>query len=519
MISATSQTSSLPLSQLPSKTELREEVRRENARRSLLDFACYIDPLYYPDPVHILIADALDKVVSGEIKRLMIFAPPQHGKSRLTSEMLPAYWFGRRPNDSVIISSYGAALADDKSKKARGIVESQEYQELFGDRPKAAAVRTKRDSRAVDHWAIEKPYRGELRAAGVDGPVTGHGALLGIIDDPFENWKTAQSPTMRLNAREWYRTTFRTRIREGGAIVLIMTRWHEHDLAGYLLKEQAGEWVVLRLPAIAETQEERDSNNRFLGLAEGLGDPLGRLAGEPLAPHRFSKEALLELQRDVGGMAWGAEYQGVPRAPEGNRFKRKWFEENIVGAAPRQAKRVRYWDKAGTKDGGAYTAGVLLAETDEFTYIEDVVRGQWSAAERERIIKDTAEADAARYNNEVKIYVEQEPGSGGKESAESTIQNLKGYPVYKDIPSGDKDVRLEPFAVQAENLNIRMVRGAWNYEYVEEFVTIPNSTYRDQSDATGAGFNMLHAKPKQEAPRQVPVSGLWRPDERKATPG
>jgi len=264
----------------------------------------------------------------------MIFAPPQHGKSELASVRLPAFWLGHRPNEPVILASYGASLAENKSRQAREIVESAEYQELF------PGITTRRDSRAVNHWQLAAPHRGSMLAVGVGGPITGHGAMLGIIDDPFENWEQAQSQTIRDKVWEWWRTTFRTRIWEGGAIVLIMTRWHEDDLAGRLLQEQADRWVVLRLPALAETQEERDENDRRLGLPTGQPDPLGREPGEPLCPKRFSRSALEELRRDVGPVAWAAEYQGVPRAPEGNRFKRHWFP--IVDAAPAMARRVRY---------------------------------------------------------------------------------------------------------------------------------------------------------------------------------
>ena len=177
--------------------------------------------------------------------------------------------------------------------------------------------------------------------------------------DPFESWEHAQSEAVRRKTAEWYHNTFRPRVWEKGCIILIMTRWHEDDLAGRLLAEQAGEWTVLRLPALAETQEERDENNRRLHQPQGIPDPLGREPGQPLCPSRYSKPALLALQTDVGSLGWTAEYQGVPRNAEGNRFKRPWFP--IVDAIPATIKkRVRYWDKAATENGGCYTAGVLM---------------------------------------------------------------------------------------------------------------------------------------------------------------
>ncbi len=485
---------------LISRQEAAQELyRRKQARKGLLAFTRYTYPEYTPDPAHELIASTLDRVLIGEITRLMIIAPPQIGKSELTSVRFPARWLGERPNDPIILSSYAASLAESKSRQVRSIIESNAYKRLYGGyaHRNTPPIETRRDSRAVNHFYLNDPYRGSMLAVGVGGPITGHGAMLGIIDDPLENWEQAQSRTYRTRAWDWYRTTFRTRIWEGGAIILIMTRWHQNDLAGMLLAEQAEDWVVLRLPAIAETQEERDANNVYLGLKTGESDPLGREAGQPLTPSRFSINALEELKRDVGTLAWTAEYQGVPRSAEGNRFKRQWFE--IVETAPIHAKRVRYWDKAGTAhaDGkGAATAGVLIAITDDgMIYIEDVVRGWYSALEREQVIKQTAELDAQKYGTgKVRIFLEQEPGSGGKESAEATIRNLRGHSVYADRPTGDKDTRLEPFAAQTEAGNVKLVRGKWNHDYIEEMIAIPNGMYRDQADATAGAFNKLAEK-------------------------
>jgi hypothetical protein len=148
----------------------------------LLGFTKHTFPTYKADPAHELIATALDAVIEGEISRLMVFAPPQHGKPELTSVRLPAYWLGGRPDDPIILSSYAASLAYSKSRQARAIVESQEFAALF------PGVTTRRDSRAVDHWSLDG-RRGGMLTAGVGGPITGHGGLLGIIDDPFENWE------------------------------------------------------------------------------------------------------------------------------------------------------------------------------------------------------------------------------------------------------------------------------------------------------------------------------------------
>lgn len=457
-----------------------ELLRRREARQGLLAFTQYTMPQYRADPFHAMVAATLDRVIDGEIRRLMIFAPPQHGKSELVSVRLPAMWLGRRPDDPIILASYGAALAERKSRAARDVVESGDYARLF------PGIHTRQDSRSVQFWCLAG-HRGSMLAVGVGGPITGQGAMLGIIDDPFENWEQAQSLTIRNKTWEWWRGTYRTRIWEDGAIVLIMTRWHEDDLAGRLLMDQGDQWTVLRFPALAESQEKRDMVNRRMGLSAGEPDPLGREPGEPLAPSRYSRQALDSIRVDVGSMVWSAEYQGAPTLPEGNRFKREWFQ--IVDRAPTDARRIRYWDKAATEGAGAFTAGVLLAEKDGIYWVEDVVRGQWSSYNRRQIMLQTAQRDG----REVRIVIEQEPGSSGKDSVQSEIRMLRGFAVFADRPTGAKDVRLEPFAAQAEAGNVRLVRGAWNGAYWEELTAIPNGPYRDQADATAGAFNQLAA--------------------------
>lgn len=474
----------------------QELLTRRKARTHYMSFVQYVSPYYKADPFHIAVAEALEKVVRGETTKLMIFAPPQHGKTLLTSEHLPAFWLGMFPDDPVLIASYGARRAYDNSRKARNLLERPEYQRLFGNLgpTDVVPVETSDDSRAADQWALAYPHRGGVLAAGVGGAITGFGAKLAIIDDPVKDWKEAQSATIRESTWEWYQNTFLTRVWEGGRIVLIQTRWHEQDLAGRIIQTERDDWTILRFPAIAETQAERDEAHRFLSLPLGQADPLGRAPGEALAPHRFSAETLL-ARRSTSG--WYPVYQQVPKPAEGDRFKRVWLEadERMVAAAPAHCRRVRYWDKAGsTSDSAKYTAGVMVAFDDKtkIAYIEDVVRGRWSALQREEIMRQTAEADAQKYGRgKVIIWIEQEPGSGGLESAQNTIRNLAGHTVKADKPTGDKDTRLEPFAAYTEGGMVRMVRGAWNTPFVDELAAIPNGAFRDQADAVAGAFNKL----------------------------
>lgn len=249
---------------------------------------------------------------------------------------------------------------------------------------------------------------------------------------------------------------------------------------------------MLSLPAIAE---------------EPIAAYDPRQVGEALWPDEFPLEFLLK-QRAQSAYDFAALYQQRPAPVEGALLKREWLTQ-LVDVVPAQAKRIRYWDKAGTEGGGAYTAGVLLALHEGLYYLEDVIRGQWSALQREQVIRQTAELDAQRYGKwAVAVYFEQEPGSGGKESAQNTLRNLAGFEVHADKPVTNKDARLKPFAAQAEAGNVRLKRADWNFAFIEEATAVPHGTYRDQTDAAGGAFNKL-SEPVQR-PLHVPFSGLYK---------
>lgn len=460
------------------------------ARRKLLHFTKYTFPAYKAEPFHELVAATLDGVVAGEIHRLMLFAPPQHGKTELVSIRLPAFFLGKRPDEPVILTSYAASLALRNSRHTRRTLNSAQYKRLFPD------VCINPRSRSVEHWEIDGK-RGGLVAAGVGGPITGFGAKLAIIDDPFKNFEQAQSETYREMVWEWWRTTFRPRVWEDGAIVLIMTRWHKDDLAGRLLKQQADQWTILRLPAIAETQKERDTNDKLLGLPIGQSDPLGRDPEEPLSPERYGLGTLLELQRDIGSYAWAAEYQGSPQPMEGNLAKRHWFE--IVDQAPRAVKaRVRAWDFAATekKAGKAdpdYTVGTRMSVLQGIYYVEDVIRERVGPGAVERLARQTADIDGKK----VRIRLEQEPGASGKLFVATMIKVLDGWNVGAEPSTGDKIIRAMPFLAQAEAGNVRLVRGAWNEEWLGEMCSVPHAPHDDQWDSAAAAYEEL----QEEKPR------------------
>lgn len=398
---------------------------------------------------------ALAQVTSGAINRLMIFCPPRHGKSAMTTIRYPVWRLAREPHRTFIIAAYNQTLANRFSRQARKIAQTQ--------------VTLDPERSAVEEWLTTAG--GGVRAVGVGGGVTGTGADCCImIDDPVKSRDEAESPAYRERVWDWYTDDLFTRREPGCALVLIQTRWHEDDLAGRILASEDGpNWTVVNLPALADS-----------------GDPLNRQVGEALWPDRYDVAALEQIRSVLGTYSFESLYQQRPTPPGGGMFQREWFD--IVGAAPIDAARCRYWDKAGTEGAGDWSCGVkMVRDGDGVFYVEDVVRGQWSALARERIMRQTAEMDGGNTS----VGIEQEPGSGGKESAESSVRNLAGFPVYTDKVTGEKQVRAMPFAAQCEARNVKLVRGAWNNAYLEELSGFPYGSHDDMVDGSSGAFAKL----------------------------
>lgn len=406
-------------------------------------------------PHVVYVRQQLDAVTSGTLKKLMIFMPPRHGKSELATIRYPAFRLELEPL-RIIVGAYNQTLADKFSRRTRRIVEER--------------VGLSSERYAVEEW--ETNNGGSLRAVGVGGGITGQGGDLIVIDDPVKSREEADSLAYRDRVWDWYTNDLYTRQEPGCAIVLIMTRWHKDDLAGRILASDDGpQWMVINLPAEAEEN-----------------DPLGRSVGEALCPDRFDLAKLADIKR-VMGRDYYALYQQRPQAREGGMFKDHWLP--LCEAVPAQAQRVRWWDRAATAGAGDYTAGVLVAYADGAWFIEDVVRGQWSSGERDRIILNTAQKDRARYGNVVKIWAEQEPGSSGKDKAVDFVKMLAGFPVNAEPSTGSKIARAEALSKQAEWGNVHVLRAAWTSAFLNEMTDFPTGGHDDQVDAAASAFNKL----------------------------
>lgn len=406
------------------------------------------------------IAQTLEAVENGSIRRLLVTVPPRHGKSELCSIRFPAWYLGRNPDRRVVIASYAADLANRFSKQVRSVVDGERFQRVFPN------VKLDPTSRSADTWDIHN-YRGGLKAVGVGGPLTGHGANLLIIDDPVKNREEANSEVYRESVWAWYTSTAYTRLEDAGCIALVMTRWHEDDLMGRLIEAQrspnSDKWAVLHLPAISE-------------------------AGLPLWAEKYTLEDLERIRANVGGYDWSALYQGRPTPKEGAFFKVGLIE--VVDAVPANAERCRGWDKAATEGGGDYTAGVKLAAYEGFYFIEDVQRGRWDTSERDSNIRQVSELDG----RSCQIIGEQEPGSGGKDAAKAFVRMLAGFVVRTETSTQNKEARADSFSSQVNAGNVKMLRGAWNRDLIEEMRTFPLGKHDDQVDAVSLAFNRLADK-------------------------
>lgn len=494
-----------------SQKEIRQErINREYARRKLIRFAQYTAPWYRAAAHHELVADALEQVARyietrgmEGIGRLLIFMPPRHGKTELASRMFPAWLLGRNPDLSVIMTSYGADLATANSRKVREYVSSSRYQAIFGERStKDQPVEISQESRSASAWDLAPPHRGAVVATGVGGGITGRGAHLLVIDDPFKNRDEAESEPHRERVMDWYGSTAYTRLEDGGAIVGMLTRWHQEDWAGQMLKRMAedplaDQWHVICLPAIAE-EGPVNQIEHLEKLRDGIWvgeDPLGRAVGSALWDYKFSLSALESIKANIGEYDWAALYQQRPFLRSGSMFKREWFD--IVDAIPEGVQivgRVRYWDKAGTAGAGARTAGTLLAlGSNRHVYVEHVHKGQWSQGQREQEIVRTAQEDRKRPGVSVQIWHEQEPGSAGKDSAQATNRNLAlaGFGGRFETVTGDKETRAAPWAAACEGGMVHLIRGHWNRDYIEEHVAFPKGKFKDQVDGSSGAFAKL----------------------------
>lgn len=423
------------------------------------------------------LCDELQSVAERVFRRekkeydLIINIPPSMSKTSILNIYFPLWCWVNDYTIPFISVSYSYQLSINISEKCRDVLRSDLFQKYFYD------IKVKDDSDTKQLFKVVKDNKvgGFRYATSVGGTISGfHGHFL-LLDDPL-NAVDALSDVKIKNVNEWIDNVIYSRKVDNdvSVVILIMQRLHENDVTGYLLDKNKNIKHIC-LPALQSDKISPPELKKFY--TDGLLDS-----------KRLSKDILEQKRIEMGDYAFAMQYlqEIVPKS--GSFFDvSKLLIVNSIDEKE-VVRKVRYWDKAGTHLGGAYTVGVKMALLKNKTYVVlDVVRGQWEAGEREKIIKSVADLDG----RDVSIIVEQEPGSGGKESAEATIRNLAGYRCYADRPTGDKIMRADTFAVQLNAGNVSMLRADWNAEYKRELEYFPYSKYKDQVDATSGAFNML----------------------------
>lgn len=460
----------------------------------------------------------LEKVARRVFKRLpkkydlIINIPPGTSKSTIVTIMFPVWCWINDPTLRFIAGSHNKDLSLEHADFSRDLVRSDKFKRYFPNLHMRKDKENKSNYRMeyiVEDKETQRFYTrqgGNRLSTSVGAAVTGHHAHILLVDDPLDPKKAASEVELK-TANTWIGRTLSTRKvnKKVTPTILIMQRLAEDDCTGHMLakghKQKKIRHICLpgSIPVKPNSNEEWDVSPeecRAMYSPEGLLDA-----------KRHPWSVLLEMEEDLGQFGYAGQVGQAPTPPEGGMFKvtRFTFIDSLKEHSAKISKMVRYWDKAATenKDNpqACWTVGCLMAlMTDGSFVILDVVRGQWGTEEREKHIRLTAETDKSRFRGNVMTYLEQEPGSGGKDSIISSIKNLSGHRAYADKPQGDKIFRADPYSVQVNNHNFYLVRGEWNAEFVSEHRFFPFSKFKDQVDAASGAFGKLYVKKR---------SGVW----------
>lgn len=405
-----------------------------------------------------LICAALERVVIGRVKRLIINMPPRAGKTELAVVSFIAWCMGNWPHSHFIHASYSKRLAATNAYAVRSVIQHESYAQIF------PGVALAGDSTAKDEFRTNAG--GVVYATGSEGTITGYGAgsmdaHFGgaiVIDDPHKAGE-ASSDIMRQNVIDWFGETMESRKNSPDTpIIIIMQRLHENDLTGFLMEGGNGEeWELLKIPALDE-----DGNSFW--------------------PRQFPTEMLERLER-VNPYVYAGQYQQEPAPRAGGDFKPHNIE--IIDALPARLKFVRGWDLAATtKKTSDFTATVKLAVKDGITYIAHAHRFKGAPDEVDASIKQFAETDV-----DTLASIPQDPGQAGVAQKSSISKLLQGHRFEFSPESGDKRTRAGPLASQVNAGNVKMLRGPWNAALIQEQQVFPNGTNDDLIDASSRAYN------------------------------
>lgn len=456
----------------------REDIAadREACEKSLGEFIRRAWPTLEPSQPYVhgwhmdAISEHLEAITLGQITRLLINVPPGTMKSMSTNVFWPSWEWGPKgmPSMRFIGASHEEKLATRDSVKMRRLVQSTWYQDRW-------PIKMTGDQNAKTYF--ENEHTGWRQACPV-GSMTGRRGDRVAWDDPH-SVEDAHSVAALEAANRVFRETLPTRLNnpDSSAILIVMQRLNEKDVAGLILAEELG-YEHLCLPMEYEGPRKATSI--------GFVDPR-REVGELLFPARFPRDVVERDKRIMGPYAVAGQLQQRPAPKKGGEFEPDLIE--VVDAIPAGVVAwCRGWDLAATEGAGDYTAGPRLGKLADGRYVvAHVVREQYGTAKRDQLIKATAASDGPM----VKQSLPQDPGQAGKGQVKGLTAMLAGHHVTSSTESGDKVVRARPFASQVNAGNVLMLRGPWNDAFREELRLFPNGVNDDQVDGASRAFNEL----------------------------
>lgn len=466
----------------PSRNLLIEQIRvqhelnRRHAPKSVLNFTKYtFTHQFHATWLHNSYYQKLDDFAEGKIKKLMVFMPPQHGKSEGSTRRLPAYVLGKNPDKKVAIACYNSSKARKFNREIQRIMDEPDYQDLFPE----ARLSNGSDgyARTSDEFEMLN-HRGGLKSVGVGGSLTGEPVDMLIMDDLYKDAKSAWSPKVRENVQDWYDTVADSRLHNDSQQLLVFTRWHPDDLAGRLLGIEAADWEVIIYPAI-KVGEPNDY------------DP--RKEGEALYPEKHSKEKL-EKTMHRNKHVFECLYQQNPTSKVGLLYE--LFKTYTIKPVSLKTVRKAYVDTA--DKGTDFLCSIVYDETESGIYIVDVIYTQEGMLSTEPMVA----IQMKKHSVQFAIIEANNGGEGFKRNVEKGTRTLGNTKTkFKAFHQSDnKEVRI--FTNSADVNNMLFMPVGWDkmwpkfYKDVTEYVAQGGNEHDDAPDAmTGTveffGTNMM----------------------------
>lgn len=440
---------------------VRELAKQELARRSYIDYVEYVHEGRWVRSKHLeVVCDYVEKVINGEITRLIISMPPQHGKSQSVTETLPSYYLGKYPTRRVIEASYGDDLARRFGRRNKQKIE-QFGEQLFG-------IKLSKSSSSDTEFEIET-HKGSMISRGIMAGITGQPADLIIIDDPIKNKLEASSETYRDRLWEEWLNSLNTRLSASGSVILIQTRWSEDDLAGRLITYEKDKWTYINIPCEAEEN-----------------DIIGRQVGDALFPeigknNEWLKEFKQSYTSSEGSMTWNSLFQGRPTSMEGNIVKRAWLkyykELPIMGY---KCISVDATFKDGDKND--FVAIQVWGKINNSYYLIDRLKERMDFPTTLQAVRNM------RLKHRVNSVLIEDKANG---SAIISMLRKEMDSVIEINPSGGKVARLNAISPLMEGGNVYLPETEWINDYVNELAAFPNGKNDDEVDSTSQALNYL----------------------------